>query len=92
MPPTAEKLRMTVLNRLSAEYPASVSLEEVRRETCLTDRDFRSAVAYLHEKALIELGDVKQGVDGVYGTARLTAAGLDYIEAKARAVRAHVIR
>ena len=89
---SAEKQRMTVLNRLSAEYPAFVSLEAIRHETNLTERDFERVMAYLQEKAFIELADVTQGVHGVFGEARITAAGLDYIEARSRQVKATLIR
>lgn len=88
----AEKQRLTVLNRLSAEYPSCVSLEEIRTDTHLQENDFRRVVAYLQEKAFIELEDVTQGVDGVFGKARITAAGLDYVEGRSRQVKATIIR
>ena len=69
---SAEKQRLTVLNRLSAEYPASVSLEELRKDTALNEADFRRTVAYLEEKALIDVIDLKEGVGGVFGEARIT--------------------
>ena len=89
---SAEKQRMTVLNRLSAEYPASVPLEELRKDAALHDADFRRVVAYLEEKALIDIDDLKEGVDGVFGVARITAAGLDCVESGARRVRASWLR
>lgn len=88
----AEKQRLTVLNRLSAEYPSCVSLEEIRKDTHLKEHEFKRVVAYLQEKAFIELENVKQGVDGVFGEARITAAGLDFIENRSRQVRATIIR
>ena len=88
----AEKQRLTVLNRLSAEYPSCVSLEEIRTDTHLQENDFRRVVAYLQEKAFIELEHVTQGVEGVFGEARITAAGLDYVEHRSRQVRATIIR
>jgi hypothetical protein len=89
---TAEKQRLTVLNRLSAEYPSFVSLEEMRQDTLLFEVEFQRVVAYLQEKAYIELRDIKHGESDVFGEARITAAGMDYIEAKSRQVRASIIR
>ena len=89
---SAEKQRLSVLNRLSAEYPASVSLEELRKDTALNEADFRRTVAYLEEKALIDVIDLKEGVGGVFGEARITASGLDFVECSARRVRASWIR
>ena len=88
----AEKQRLTVLNRLSAEYPSRVSLEEIRKDTHLESNDFKRVVAYLQEKAFIELEDVKQGVDDVFGEAKITAAGLDFVESRSRQVKASIIR
>lgn len=87
----AEKQRLTVLNRLSAEYPAHVSLEAIRKDTHLPEYEFRRVVAYLQEKAFIELEDVTQGVEGVFGEARVTAAGLDHVESRSKQVRATII-
>ena len=69
-----------------------MSLEELRKDTALHEADFRRAVAYLEEKTFIDLIDVKQGVDGVFGEARITASGLDFVERSARRVRASWIR
>ncbi len=88
----AEKQRLTVLNRLSAEYPSCVSLEAIRKDTHLPEYEFRRVVAYLQEKVFIELEDVTQGVEGVFGEARITAAGLDYVEDRSKQVRATIIR
>ena len=89
---SAEKKRLTVLNRLSAEYPSAISLEKIRKDTHLDDHDFKRTVAYLQEKQYIDLENVAQGVEGVYGEARITVLGLDYVEAKSRQVRASIIR
>jgi hypothetical protein len=83
---------MTVLNRLSAEYPAFVSLEAIRGDTNLDEQDFRRVAAYLQEKQYIDLDNVKQGVGGVYGSARITVLGLDYAESRSRQVRVSIIR
>ncbi len=87
-----EKQRLTVLNRLSAEYPSGASLESIRQDTGLSEHAFRRVVAYLEEKAFIELENVTQGIEGVYGNARITASGLDYVESRSRLVRASLIR
>ncbi len=87
-----EKQRLTVLNRLSAEYPSFVCMEAIRHDTSLSEHDFMRVAAYLQEKAFIELDDVKQGGDGVFGKARITAAGLDFMESRNRQIRATVIR
>ena len=87
-----EKQQLTVLNRLSAEYPSVVSLEEIRADTNLYEVEFRRVIAYLQEKAFIELENLSQGVDGIFGSARITAAGLDYLLQSSKRVRASFIR
>jgi hypothetical protein len=89
---SSDKQRLTVLSRLSAEYPSTVSLEEIRIDTSLSESDFRRVIAYLEEKAYVELEHVTKGVEGVFGAARITAAGLDYVEKRCRQVRASIIR
>ena len=89
---TAEKQRLTVVNRLSAEYPSFVSLEEMRQDVNMSDLEFKRTLAYLRERQYLDLDNVKQGGEGVYGEARITALGLDYVEARSRQVRASIIR
>ena len=89
---STERQRMSVLNRLSAEYPASVSIEALRRDTGIGGGDLRRALAYLEEKALIDILDLKEGVGEIFGQARATAAGLDLVEERSRRVRAAWLR
>ena len=88
----AENHRMTVLNRLSAEYPAFVSLEEIREDTLLYEVELQRVMAYLQEKAFIELRDIKRGESEMFGEARITAAGMDYVESRSKQVRASIIQ
>lgn len=83
-----------ILNRLSAAYPSFIELEVCRCECDLKSHLFKRTVAYLEEKALIELRDLKEGEadSAIFGDIRATAAGLDYLNSHSRKVRATFLR
>lgn len=85
---------LKILNRLSAAYPSFIELEVCRAECDVKSHLFKRAVAYLEEKALVELRDLKEGeADGaIFGDVRATAAGLDYLNGHSRKVRATFLR
>lgn len=83
----------TILDYLYSVYPDSVGLAGVRRSVEIDDQALTRAIRYLEGRGFIELIDVRTGVDKMFGTVKLTAAGIDYLrhlkrrrQAKARFV------
>ena len=87
-----EQLALKVLNCLFGEYPRTMELERCREHTNMAEHDFLRVIAYLQEKAFLELENATEGICGVFGQARITAAGIDYVNTRSRKVRASVIR
>lgn len=85
-----EELALKVLNCLFGEYPRTMELECCREHTNIAEHDFLRVVAYLKEKAFIELEDATEGLCGVFGQARITAAGIDFVNGRSRRVKATV--
>lgn len=86
-----ETLALKVLNCLYGEYPREMELEKCRERTNIAELDFLRVVAYLQEKAYITLDDTLEGLTGVYGKARITAAGIDFVNERGRRVKASVL-
>lgn len=89
-----QETAIKILNRLSAAYPSFIELEVCRAECDVKPHLFKRAVAYLEEKALVELRDLKEGEadSAIYGDIRATAAGLDFLNNHSRRVRATFLR
>ena len=87
-----EQLVLKVLNCLFGGYPNFMELETCRQRSALTEGDFLRVIAYLEEKAFVELEQVSRGVDGTFGRGRITAAGIDYVNGRSRRVTASVLR
>lgn len=84
-----DTLATKILSRLSSAYPSYMQLEACRKEVCEEPASFRRGVAYLEEKAFVELRGLTEGeADGVFGEVRATASGLDYLNKKSRRVTA----
>lgn len=65
-----------------------MQLEECRRDICEERAPFKRGVAYLEEKAFIEVKRVESGeCDGIFGEVRVNAAGLDHLEKSSRRVK-----
>ncbi|MDO5562520.1 MAG: hypothetical protein Q4F74_02805 [Synergistaceae bacterium] len=88
-----ERLALKVLNCLFGVYPDFMELEKCRERSNLSESDFLRVVAYLQEKAFIELEEPTRGVaTGIYGRARITSAGIDTVDLKSKKVKVSVIR
>lgn len=87
-----EQLALKVLNCLFSEYPRFMELERCRERTNMGAADLLKTAAYLEEKAFIELEDALKGVEGLFGRARITAAGIDWINGRSRRVSVSVLR
>lgn len=85
-----EELALKVLNCLFGEYPRTMELERCREHTNIAEHDFLRVVAYLQEKAFLEIENATEGLVGVYGQARITAAGIDFVNGRSRRVKATV--
>ncbi len=86
-----EELALKVLNCLFGEYPRFMELERCRERTNIAERDFLRVVAYLEEKAFLETEETTEGFTGVFGKAKLTAAGIDFVNGRGRRVKASVL-
>lgn len=86
-----DELALKVLNCLFGEYPQGMELEKCRERTCVAEHDFLRVAAYLQEKAYVEIEDATEGLCGVFGRARITAAGIDFVNTRSRRVKASVL-
>ena len=88
-----ERLALKVLNSLFGSYPDFMELEKCRERSNLSEGDFLRVVAYLQEKAFIEVDDPSRGITtGIYGRARITSAGIDCVDLSGKKVRVTVIK